>query len=95
MEGLADTSTGAIAEADAQLTKFHGTYMQDDRDLRDERKTQGLEPAYSFMVRVRMSGGVCQPEQWVAMDEISDKWGNETFKLTTRQTFQFHGYQLI
>lgn len=82
-QGLADTSTGAIAESDAQLTKFHGTYMQDDRDLRDERKAQGLEPAYMFMVRVRMSGGVCQPEQWVAMDEISTKWGNETFKLVS------------
>lgn len=82
-EGLADTSTGAISESDAQLTKFHGTYMQDDRDLRDERKTQGLEPAYAFMVRVRMSGGVCQPEQWIAMDEISDNWGNQTFKLVS------------
>jgi sulfite reductase (NADPH) hemoprotein beta-component len=80
-EGLVDSSTGAISESDAQLTKFHGTYMQDDRDLREERKGQGLEPAYSFMVRVRMSGGVCQPHQWIAMDEISDKWGNETFKL--------------
>jgi sulfite reductase (NADPH) hemoprotein beta-component len=82
-EGLADTSTGAISESDSQLTKFHGIYMQDDRDLREERKSQGLEPAYSFMVRVRMSGGVCQPEQWIAMDEISDKWGNETFKLVS------------
>jgi len=80
-EGLADASTGAISESDAQLTKFHGTYMQDDRDLRDERKAQGLEPAYSFMVRVRMSGGVCQPKQWIAMDTISDQWGNQTFKL--------------
>jgi sulfite reductase (NADPH) hemoprotein beta-component len=80
-EGLADPSTGAISESDCQLTKFHGTYMQDDRDLRDERKAQGLEPAYSFMVRVRMAGGVCQPEQWIAMDEISENWGNETFKL--------------
>jgi sulfite reductase (NADPH) hemoprotein beta-component len=80
-EGLGDTTTGAIAESDGQLTKFHGTYMQDDRDLRDERKSQGLEPAYSFMVRVRMSGGVCQPAQWIAMDKISDAWGNHTFKL--------------
>lgn len=80
-EGLGDTTTGAIAESDAQLTKFHGTYMQDDRDLRDQRKSQGLEPAYSFMVRVRMSGGVCQPAQWIAMDKISDTWGNHTFKL--------------
>lgn len=90
-EGLADTSTGAISASDQQLTKFHGTYMQDDRDLRDERKAQGLEPAYSFMIRCRLAGGVATPKQWLQMDEISTKLGNETMKLTTRQTFQFHG----
>lgn len=90
-EGLADTSTGAISASDQQLTKFHGTYMQDDRDLRDERKAQGLEPAYSFMIRCRLAGGVSTPKQWLQMDEISTKLGNETMKLTTRQTFQFHG----
>lgn len=90
-EGLADTTTGAISASDQQLTKFHGTYMQDDRDLRDERKAQGLEPAYSFMIRCRLPGGVSTPKQWLQMDEISNKLGNETMKLTTRQTFQFHG----
>ncbi|KAF2273037.1 sulphite reductase hemo protein, beta subunit [Westerdykella ornata] len=90
-EGLADTSTGAISASDQQLTKFHGTYMQDDRDIRDERKAQGLEPAYSFMIRCRLPGGVATPKQWIQMDEISTKLGNETMKLTTRQTFQFHG----
>lgn len=90
-EGLADTSTGAISASDQQLTKFHGTYMQDDRDLRDERKAQGLEPAYSFMIRCRLPGGVATPTQWVQMDEIASAHGNETMKLTTRQTFQFHG----
>ncbi|KAF2451357.1 sulfite reductase hemo protein beta-component [Karstenula rhodostoma CBS 690.94] len=90
-EGLQDTSTGAISASDQQLTKFHGTYMQDDRDLRDERKAQGLEPAYSFMIRCRLAGGVATPKQWLQMDEISDTLGNETMKLTTRQTFQFHG----
>jgi sulfite reductase (NADPH) hemoprotein beta-component len=90
-EGLQDKSTGAISAADQQLTKFHGTYMQDDRDLRDERKAQGLEPAYSFMIRCRLPGGVATPSQWIQMDEISTKLGNETMKLTTRQTFQFHG----
>lgn len=90
-EGLQDTSTGAIAAADQQLTKFHGTYMQDDRDLRDERKAQGLEPAYSFMIRCRLPGGVATPSQWLQMDAISTNHGNETMKLTTRQTFQFHG----
>ncbi|TKA55902.1 hypothetical protein B0A53_01599 [Rhodotorula sp. CCFEE 5036] len=91
VEGLQDTSTGALAESDGQLTKFHGIYQQDDRDIRDERKANGLEPAYSFMVRLRLPAGVCKPDQWLAVDEIADKRGNHTFKLTTRQTFQFHG----
>lgn len=90
-EGLQDTTTGAISASDQQLTKFHGTYMQDDRDLRDERKAQGLEPAYSFMIRCRLAGGVSTPKQWIQMDDVSNMFGNETMKLTTRQTFQFHG----
>lgn len=88
VEGLQDESTGAISANDQQLTKFHGTYMQDDRDLRDERKAQGLEPAYSFMIRCRLASGVATPKQWIQMDDISNAWGNETMKLTTRQTFQ-------
>ncbi|KAK7906119.1 Sulfite reductase [NADPH] subunit beta [Exophiala xenobiotica] len=91
LEGLEDKSTGAISAPDQQLTKFHGTYMQDDRDLRDERKAQGLEPAYSFMIRCRLPGGVATPAQWLQMDAIASAHGNETMKLTTRQTFQFHG----
>ncbi|TDL23677.1 sulfite reductase subunit beta [Rickenella mellea] len=90
-EGLEDTSTGAIAPTDGQLTKFHGIYQQDDRDIRDERQAEGVEPAYSFMIRVRMPGGVCDGKQWLAMDQIADEHGNGTFKITTRQTFQFHG----
>lgn len=91
VEGLKDTSTGALSASDGQLTKFHGTYMQDDRDIRDERKAQGLEPAYSFMIRCRLPGGVATSKQWIQMDDISTELGNETMKLTTRQTFQFHG----
>ncbi|GAA6011757.1 hypothetical protein JCM10207_004234 [Rhodosporidiobolus poonsookiae] len=91
VEGLEDKTTGALSESDGQLTKFHGIYQQDDRDIRDERKAEGLEPAYSFMVRLRLPAGVCTPSQWLAIDEISDRRGNNTFKLTTRQTFQFHG----
>jgi sulfite reductase (NADPH) hemoprotein beta-component len=91
VQGLLDQSTGALAPSDGQLTKFHGIYEQDDRDIRDARKEAGLEPAYAFMIRVRMPGGVCKPAQWLAMDRIADERGNGTFKLTTRQTFQFHG----
>jgi sulfite reductase (NADPH) hemoprotein beta-component len=90
-EGLQDFSTGALAPSDTQLTKFHGIYQQDDRDIRDERTAQGVEPAYAFMIRVRMPGGVCTSEQWLAMDQIADEHGNGSMKITTRQTFQFHG----
>ena len=91
VEGLEDFSTGALAPSDGQLTKFHGIYQQDDRDIREEREAQGVEPAYSFMIRVRMPGGVCLPYQWLQMDQIADEHGSGTFKITTRQTFQFHG----
>ena len=53
-QSLANPITGAISQDDAKLLKFHGSYMQDDRDLRDERRKQKLEPAYSFMIRVRV-----------------------------------------
>lgn len=90
-QGLADPLTGAISDDDTKLLKFHGSYQQDDRDLRDERRKQKLEPAYSFMIRVRLPGGTATPEQWIAMDDISNNYANQTLKLTTRQTFQFHG----
>ena len=60
---LADPLTGAIRDSDTQLIKFHGSYMQDDRDLRAEREHQKLEPAYSFMIRTRLPGGVVSPQQ--------------------------------
>ncbi|SFL73635.1 assimilatory sulfite reductase (NADPH) hemoprotein subunit [Salibacterium qingdaonense] len=90
-ESLADPLTADISADDAQLTKFHGSYMQDDRDLRNERRRQKLEPAYSFMVRVRLPGGTATPEQWLTMDRIAHDYGNGTLRLTTRQTFQMHG----
>lgn len=91
LEGLADQSTGALAESDTLLLKFHGSYQQDDRDLRAERRKAKLEKAFSFMVRVRIPGGVCTSPQWLQMDRIANTWGNGTLKLTTRQSFQFHG----
>jgi sulfite reductase (NADPH) hemoprotein beta-component len=90
-EDLADTSTGAIREENAQLTKFHGLYLQDDRDLRNERRRQKLEKAFSFMLRVRLPGGRCTSEQYLVMDRLADQRANGTLRLTTRQTFQLHG----
>jgi sulfite reductase (NADPH) hemoprotein beta-component len=90
-DGLRQAITGAISEDDAQLTKFHGTYLQDDRDLRPERRKKKLEQAYSFMVRVRVPGGVCTPAQWLALNRVASDYANGTLRLTTRQAFQFHG----
>jgi sulfite reductase (NADPH) hemoprotein beta-component len=89
-EGLADIATGAISEDDNKLLKFHGSYQQDNRDLRDERRHQKLEPLYSFMIRLRLPGGVLSPAQWLGLDQIADDCANGTLRLTTRQTFQFH-----
>ncbi|PWG61061.1 NADPH-dependent assimilatory sulfite reductase hemoprotein subunit [Sediminicurvatus halobius] len=90
-EGLADPITGALREADTQLTKFHGFYQQDDRDLRDERRRQKLEPAYQMMLRLRLPGGTCTPKQWLQLDDIAGRYADGSLRLTTRQTFQFHG----
>lgn len=91
LEGLADVSTGAISDDDTQLTKFHGIYQQDDRDVRNERRRQKLEKAFIFMIRVRVPGGVCTPHQWLEMDRLCEAYANKTLRLTTRQAFQFHG----
>ncbi|MEP7041736.1 MAG: assimilatory sulfite reductase (NADPH) hemoprotein subunit [Dokdonella sp.] len=91
VESLANPVTGAIADSDTQLIKFHGSYQQDDRDLRDERRQQKLEPAYSFMIRTRTPGGVVTSQQWLQLDAIATTYANHTLRLTTRQAFQFHG----
>jgi sulfite reductase (NADPH) hemoprotein beta-component len=88
--GLLDEITGAVPTDETKLMKFHGIYQQDDRDIRDERRRQKLEPAYSFMARVRLPGGVCSSSQWLKLDELAQAYGGNTLRLTTRQTFQFH-----
>ncbi|GAA0707564.1 assimilatory sulfite reductase (NADPH) hemoprotein subunit [Dyella marensis] len=89
--GLADPVTGGISEDDGKLLKFHGSYQQDDRDLREERRRQKLEPAYSFMLRARLPGGVVTPAQWLEFDRLAREHANGTLRITTRQTFQWHG----
>jgi sulfite reductase (NADPH) hemoprotein beta-component len=90
-EGLAEIASGAISEDDQQLIKFHGIYLQDDRDLRAERAKRKLDKAYAFMARLRVPGGVLSREQYLAMDKLADERGNHTLRLTTRQSIQFHG----
>jgi len=91
VKSLQDPLTGALAEDDTQLSKYHGIYQQDDRDLRDERRRQKLEPHYQFLVRIRVPGGVCTPSQWLEVDRIANTWCNHSIRLTTRQAYQLHG----
>ncbi len=88
---LADTTTGAIDEETGQLTKFHGLYLQDDRDFRLALKKAGKEKAFSFMLRVRLPGGKATPQQWLVLNKLAADVASPSLRLTTRQTFQFHG----
>jgi len=90
-QGLADEVTGAISEEDKALVKFHGMYLQDDRDRREERAEKKLERLYSFMIRLRLPGGLLSAEQWLATQDIAGEHTTGIIKITTRQTVQLHG----
>jgi sulfite reductase (NADPH) hemoprotein beta-component len=90
-DGLADEITGAISEDDKALIKFHGMYMQDDRDRREERAEKKLERLYSFMIRLRLPGGLLSADQWLATQDIAGEHATGIIKITTRQTIQLHG----
>lgn len=91
-DDLTDDLTGGFTADNFQLIRFHGMYQQDDRDIRAERAKQKLEPLQNLMLRARLPGGIIKPEQWLAIDNFA---GESTIygsiRLTTRQTFQFHG----
>jgi sulfite reductase (NADPH) hemoprotein beta-component len=91
VESLSNQITGALAEDDQTLIKYHGSYQQDDRDVRDERRRQKLEPDHSFMIRTRTPGGVVSPAQWRKLDAIATTYAERGLRVTTRQAFQFHG----
>lgn len=89
---LSDAITGGFNGDNFQLIRFHGMYQQDDRDIRAERAKQKLEPLQNVMLRARLPGGVITPQQWLVIDKFAEEhtlYGS--IRLTTRQTFQFHG----
>lgn len=86
-----DNDASHLSEDAKLLLKFHGSYQQDDRDLRRERKKAGLEPAYSFMIRSKLPGGVVTAAQYLVHDHLAGQYANGTLRITTRQGFQFHG----
>ena len=90
-ESLLDEVTGAVREQDHALIKFHGMYEQDDRDLREERAQKKLDKLYSFMIRLRIPGGLISPAQWIAAHHVAGSYSTGVIKITTRQTIQLHG----
>ena len=90
-ESLEKEVTGSVADDDLMLIKFHGIYQQDDRDLRNERRKQKLEPLYSFMIRARIPGGVVTAKQYLQMADLAAKYSSGSLRMTTRQAFQWHG----
>ena len=91
-QDLQDRITGGFTADNFQLIRFHGMYQQDDRDIRNERTKQKLEPLHNVMLRARMPGGIITPKQWLAIDKFADESTSYgSIRLTTRQTFQFHG----
>ncbi|OXY80504.1 assimilatory sulfite reductase (NADPH) hemoprotein subunit [Oceanimonas doudoroffii] len=91
-QDLQDPLTGGFNGDNFQLIRFHGMYQQDDRDIRNERTAQKLEPLHNVMLRARLPGGIITPEQWLVIDKFAaDHTMYGSIRLTTRQTFQFHG----
>ncbi|MGN6619012.1 MAG: NADPH-dependent assimilatory sulfite reductase hemoprotein subunit [Ilyomonas sp.] len=90
-DSLLDEHTGAIREDDQALVKFHGMYLQDDRDRREERAEKKLERLYAFMLRLRLPGGFMTAEQYEALHHVAGEHSTGVIKITTRQTIQLHG----
>jgi sulfite reductase (NADPH) hemoprotein beta-component len=90
-ESLRDELTGQIREDDQAVIKFHGMYQQDDRDRREERAQKKLDRLYSFMIRLRLPGGLLTPEQWLAVHDVAGEHSTGVIKITSRQTLQLHG----
>ncbi|AFP84553.1 assimilatory sulfite reductase (NADPH) hemoprotein subunit [secondary endosymbiont of Ctenarytaina eucalypti] len=91
-QDLQDGLTGGFTGDNFQLIRFHGMYQQDDRDRRAERAEAKMEPLINIMLRCRLPGGVITPKQWLGIDAFAAEntiYGS--IRLTTRQTFQFHG----
>ena len=82
---LADTAAERFSDEDYEFLKFHGIYQGDDRDKRKVAKH------YQYMVRGRLPGGVVAPEHYLTYDRLATQYANNTLRITSRQSFQFHG----
>src|SRR5436189_3625269 len=80
-----------FSDQNKQLIKFHGSYQQDNRDARKDRHREGAGKSYMFMVRCKIPGGKVSAAQYLTLDDLAQKHGNGTLRITSRQGIQFHG----
>jgi sulfite reductase (ferredoxin) len=85
------SSADHLGDSDKSLIKFHGSYQQEDRDARKNRKKEGVGKHYMFMVRCKVPGGKLTAEQYLAVDDLAGKHANGTLRFTSRQGIQLHG----
>ena len=76
-----------FTEGAVQILKFHGSYQQDNR----ENRRKGAEKDWQMMLRLRNPGGRVPGPLFLAIDELADRLGNGSLRVTTRQAFQMHG----
>src|SRR5436309_8294612 len=86
-----DPAVEHLSDQNKSLIKFHGSYQQEDRDARKNRGKAGVGKAYMFMVRLKLPGGKLTADQYLVMDDLCGRYANGSLRITTRQSFQFHG----
>ena len=79
--------SASFTEGAVQILKFHGSYQQDNR----ENRRKGAEKDWQMMLRLRNPGGRVPGPLFLAIDELADRLGNGSLRVTTRQAFQMHG----
>src|SRR6266508_1085548 len=90
IKGTLESDASHFSEDEYNLLKFHGVYQQDDRDLRAQARKEGREREWIMMIRAKIPGGALTPDQYLAFDDISSKYADNTLRVTTRQCFQLH-----
>jgi sulfite reductase (ferredoxin) len=85
-----ESDASHFSEDEYQLLKFHGVYQQDDRDMRIKARKEGRDKEWIMMIRAKVPGGVLTSDQYLAFEDMADRYGDGTLRVTTRQCFQLH-----
>jgi len=79
----------SVTKSAVNILKHHGSYQQQNRDLRANR--QEMEQSYQFMLRLKVPCGITTPEVYRVLDDLATEYGQDDLKATTRMAWQLHG----